>query len=132
MSFVSILKKIAGVAFTVEHIAAPIVETLVPGSGVIVGELDTITSRLQSAILTVEANDPTVGNGAQKATAVANDFVAGLGLAQAIAGATGHTVTWDQTALQKTIDAFVAAYNQAAALQATIKLVPPVPLVTKA
>jgi len=123
MSFISILKKIGSTVLGIEHVAAPIAEIAFPSLAGVIGEVDTLTQRLQTAIVTVEANNP-VGNGQLKSDAVIADFNASLALAQSIAHAAGQQVTYDTAQLQTTINAFVTAYNEAAKLKASIKISP--------
>jgi hypothetical protein len=105
-----------------EHIAAPIAELIFPPAAGILGEVDGLVTKLQTAIATAEANGPLAGGGQAKNTAVVADFEAGLAVLQTVLTDTGHTVTYDPAALQAAIDAGVAFYNAAATLKSSIKL----------
>lgn len=128
MSFLSILKKVGSVALGIEHLAAPIVSALVPGSAGVFAVVDSITARVQNSITTQEFLSPTTGSGPQRAAAVVQDFENLLNLSDdviaPILAARGEVLSYDHAALQTAIDAQVAAYNAFAALKASIKIVP--------
>ena len=124
MSFKSVLSKILGVGEKVVEIASPIAELAFPPLAGPIGVFDGLVGKLQTAIATAEANGPLTGGGQIKNTAVVNDFEAALGVVNQVLADTGHTVTYDPAALQTTIEAFVAAYNAAAALKASLKTAP--------
>lgn len=119
MSFISILKTIAGV----EHSIAPVL-SLIPGVGNIVVAVDPIVQRIQSAIGTVEANSPEVpgGQGGLKAPLVVADFEAGLELTRQVLAQKGEKLSYDTAALQDAIDKQVDAYNAFAKLKASFKI----------
>ena len=129
MSFVSILKKIGSIAISVEHVVAPIAETLLPAFGTTIAAIDGIFQRLQATIATVEVSNPAAGQGVVKAQAVVADFEAGLSFTQDILALEGKKLVWDDTQLQAAISAQVAAYNAMAALKASFKVVPVAPVV---
>jgi hypothetical protein len=122
-SFLSILKKIGTIALDVEHVAAPIAETVFPQFAGPIQMVDTWIGRTQVAIQTVEAQNPADGQGASKATAVEQDFQAGLALTQEILAAQGKTLTYDSAAFQKAVAAQVLAYNSFAEVKASMKIV---------
>ena len=123
MSFISILKTIGKTILGVEHLAAPIAEVAFPQFAGAIAEVDSLTSRLQSAIVTVEANSPVGTAGTLKSDVVTQDFNAAIGLAQSIAGFAGKQISYDASALQTAINSQVAAYNALAALKASFKVV---------
>jgi len=124
MSFISILKKVGGAILGIEHTAEPIIKVLVPGAAPILAILDPIFARLDNAIKTVELNAAPGVTGVDKAQAVIADFEAGLEVAQEIAAADGHAITYDKAELQAGIDSLVAGYKHLAAVKASIKTVP--------
>lgn len=124
MSFISILTKIGQVGSAVagvEKTAGPLLD-LIPGVAPWRAVVDGIVSRVQSAIVTVEANNP-VSDGKLKSDATIADFQAGLALTQQILAAQGKTLVYDQAALQAAINAQVEAYNQFAKLKASFQTV---------
>ena len=123
MSFISIIKKIGNAVAGVERVASPIISAVVPGAAPILAMLDPIFLKLQTAITTVEVNQPGMA-GPDKAGAVAADFEAGLEVAQGIAEAMGQTVTYDKAELQNAINLQVAAFNSMAKVKASLKMVP--------
>jgi hypothetical protein len=127
MSFVSILKKIVGVATGIEQIAVPVAETVLPQFAPLIAEADGIFKRLQTTVATVEASNPAAGQGQIKAAAVTADFQSGLALVQQVLALEGKTLTYDDTALQTAINSQVAAYNAMAQIQASFKIVPIAP-----
>lgn len=122
-SFVSILKKVGSVILGIEHIAAPIAEIALPAFAGQIAEVDSLFTRLQSSISTVEANSPVGTNGQLKSDAVTADFNSALSLAQSVLGFTGKQITYDAAALQAAINAQVAAYNAMATLKGSFKVV---------
>ena len=122
MSFLSIIKTIASTVLGVEKLVSPVVGVLVPGAQPVVNILDSIVTRVQNAIVTVEANNP-VGNGTVKFDAVVADFQAAVDLAQSMAAAAGKTLTYDKAALTDAINDQVAAYNAFAKLKASFQFV---------
>ena len=54
MSFISILKKVGTILVGVEHVAAPILSSLLPTLAGPIGLVDGIFQKLQGAIITVE------------------------------------------------------------------------------
>lgn len=123
MSFISILKKFGSVVLGIEQKVAPLAESFFPQFAPEIGAVDGIVTRIQTAITTVEANNPGDGQGGIKASAVIADFEAGLGLTNTILAAKGETVTYDSVALNNAITSQVAAYNAFAALKASLKVV---------
>lgn len=124
MSFVNILQKIFTVVAGVEHIAAPIAETLLPGFAPIITTIDGIFQKLQGTIATVEANNPVTGQGAVKSQAVIADFEAGLAFTQYAFSLEGKKLTYDLAALQEAINAQVAAYNAMSKVKDSFHIVP--------
>lgn len=123
MSFISILKTIGSVFLGIEHVAAPIAEALIPAAAPVIAEIDSIFSRLQSAITTVEAQSPVGTAGAVKSDVVTQDFNASLGVAQSVLAMAGKQLSYDTAALQTAINAQVAAYNAMAAVKASFKVI---------
>lgn len=123
MSFLSIFKKIGSIALKVEHVASPIISTMLPGAAPIIMELDTIFQHLQSAVITVESNNPLDAQGAVKSASVVSDFNSGLELTQSILAMKGEMLSYDATALQTAISAQVTALNAMAAVKASFKIV---------
>lgn len=124
MSFISIFKKIGTTLLGIEHVAAPVLSLVVPGAAPIITELDGIFQRLQTGIVTVEANNPVDGQGSVKADAVTADFNAGLDLTQSVLAMEGKKLTYDAAALQTAIASQVAALNAMAVVKASFKVVP--------
>lgn len=122
MSFISILKKIGSVVIGAEHIVAPVVETLVPSLSGPIAAVDGIFQRVQATITTLEANNPSDGQGAIKSAAVVADFQSGLDLTQQILSVEHKKLSYDGAALQAAINAQVAAYNAFATLKASFKI----------
>ena len=123
MSFISILKKIGTVALGIEHVAAPIISIALPQLAGPISIVDGIFQRLQTAVTTVEANNPVDGQGQVKAAAVTADFEAGLELTQSILAAENKKLTYDTAALQEAISAQVTALNAMAKVKASFKTV---------
>jgi len=122
MSFISVLKKIGQVAIGIEHVAAPVVSSLIPGAAPIIGALDNLFTRVQTTIQTVELTSP-VGGGQLKAAVVVTDFEAGLETTQAVLALTGKHLEYDAALLQDAINNQVAAYNSFAKLKGSFKVV---------
>lgn len=124
MSFVNILKKVGTILVGVEHVAAPVAAVVFPQFAGPIGLLDSFVTKIQGTIVTVENNNPLDGQGQVKQDAVINDFNAGLDLFQQTLALRGETLTYDQALLKDFIDNQVAAYNAAAKLKASFKVVP--------
>lgn len=124
MSFLSIIKRIGSIALGIEHVAEPIVSTLIPASQPVFAILDPIFAKLQNAIMTVEVNKPIGTPGNVSSDAVIADFEASLELAQSIASAAGQVVTYDKAELQNAINFQVSALNSMAKVKASIKMSP--------
>jgi hypothetical protein len=127
VSFLSILKKIGSVTLGVEHIAAPLASVLYPPDAPFIAEyqpkLDAIFARVPAAIIAVEQNNPTDGQGKVKEASVINDFVVGLDATQSILAITNKQLTFDEVALKAAIAAQVEAFNQFAKVRASFKVV---------
>ncbi len=125
MSFLSVLKKIGGVALQVEHIAGPIVSLAVPGARPAFAILDGIVGHVQDSIVAQEAANPASGAGPQKLAAVQSDFQFALldNLLAPILAARGESVTYDHAALDTAISAQVQAFNAFAVVKASIQIV---------
>ena len=123
MSFVSILKKIVGVAATVEHTVAPIAEALVPIAAPEISMIDNMVQHIQAAVQKAELTSP-VGNGQLKAQAVTADFESGLELFQAVLAARKEKLVYDTAELQAGLASQVAAYNSFAKVKDSFKIVP--------
>ncbi len=120
MSFISILKKIGTVALGIEHVAsASGLGSLIPGFAMI----DPIFQSIANGVVRIEANNP-LTPGADKASAVTQDFAAGLDTFQQILAARKEKLTYDAVALQAAIDAQVAAFNAMAKVKASFAIVP--------
>ncbi len=127
MNFLSILKKVGGVALTVEHIAQPIVTTFVPGAApafAIVNKLEALVPHTLESVITQEELNPD-GPGAPKLAAVQSNFELTLfdNLLAPVLAARGETVSWDHVALAEGISAFVTALNAMAKVKASIQIV---------
>ncbi len=122
MSFISILKKIGGIAANVEHVVAPVLTIVAPQLAGPIHVVDDMFQKLQTSITTIEATTLKDGSGAMKADSVATDFEAGLSELQSILAITNHRLVYDTAALQTAITAQVAAYNAMAAVKASFKL----------
>ncbi len=117
MSFISILKTIAGV----EHAVAPLL-SMIPGVGTIAAGVDAIVWRIQGAMQTAEVQNPSDGQGGLKAAAVISDFKAALEFTQQVLALEHKKMEWDNDALKAAIDAQTAAYNAFAKLKASFKV----------
>jgi hypothetical protein len=120
-SFISVVKKVLGVAVTVEHDAAPLAETLFPQFAPEITAFDGLVTSLTGSIAKQENANPN-GSGADKKAAVASDFATQLKPLNDLLVPTGYQVSFDQTALSEANDAFVLAYNKAAALKKSIAI----------
>jgi hypothetical protein len=123
-SFISILKKIEQIAIGIEHVAAPIAETLLPQFAPLIARVDGMFTNLQTAVATVEMNSPVDGQGALKAQAVTADFEAGLAFTQSVLAPSNLKLSYDEMALQEAIAAQVTAFNAMAKVKASFKVVP--------
>lgn len=112
----------------IERVAAPILAVAIPGSAPLIARLDAIVQKLQSSILTVEAETPIDSAGKLKSEIVIADFRAGLALTQSVLALKNQILEYDPVALQEAINAQVAAYNAVAKLRVSFKVVPIVPL----
>ncbi len=126
MSFLSILQRFGSIALTAEHVASPIVSTLVPASAPALALLDNIVARVQSSVVEQEARSPIPGSGASKLQAVISDFNLSLldNMIAPVLAARGETVTYDHAALETGISAFVSALNSLAAVKQSVRIVP--------
>lgn len=100
----------------VEPIASTVLGFVSPGAKVI---LDNVTGLLTSSIVKAEQTKTDIQSGTVKSQTVKDDFTAAI---QWIQTFTGKTVTVDDAQLSKTIDAFVAAFNEADKLHGAIKI----------
>ncbi len=123
MSFISVLKKIGGVALGIEHFAEPFIKVAVPGSAGVFDILDPIFAQIPVSIAKNELGNPVDKQGALKEPQTVADFEAGLAGTQAILAATGKHLSWDDAKLKANIAQWVAAYNGAAELRASFHLV---------
>lgn len=125
MSFLSIIKSIgkgiekvvgvgAAVASTVITEVDPIVTTLNPVAGALLGKIGTVVAGVETLITTAQA-------GAAKKQTAAQILESELPELQSIITAFGSKATFDQTAVSNAIDAVTGAYNAIAALEASIK-----------
>ncbi len=128
MSFLSVLGKIGSTALSIEHVAAPIISTFVPGAAPVLAIVDSFVPRVQASIQTVEAANPASGLGAAKSAAVVADFEAGLALFQGVLAGRGEQLVFDRAALEAAIAGQVAAYNGFATVKASFKIVPSAPV----
>jgi hypothetical protein len=119
MSFVSIVRKILGVAMIVEHDAAPLAETLFPSFSPEISAFDSLVTMLTGSIAKQEVQTPNAAGEAKK-TAVISDFDSQLKPINNLLQVTGYQVSYDSAALSAATDAFVAAYNQTAVLRQSI------------
>lgn len=122
-SFVSILKKIGGVALQVEHLAEPVIKTLLPQSAGVFAILDPLFASIPLSIANNELGNPVDHQGSLKEPQTIADFEAGLQATQAILAATGKRLAWDDQKLKLNIAQWVAAYNGSAELRASFHLV---------
>ena len=123
MSFLSVLKKIGSVALGIEHVAVPIVEGADPALIPVLSRIDTWINRTQSAIASAESTYTAAKSGGLKSAAVQQDFINGIDTAQQALAVIGKKMQYDPAQYQKVIDAFTAAYNQAAAFKAGWKII---------
>ena len=103
----------------VEHDAAPLAETLFPLFTPEISAFDGLVTSLTGPIAKQEVQTPNA-TGAAKKTAVTSAFDSQLAPINSLLQVTGYQVSYDSTALSAAIDAFVAAYNQTAALKKSI------------
>lgn len=129
-SFLSIIKSIgkgiekvvgvgAEVASTVINVADPIVTTLNPVAGALLGKIGTVVAGVETLITTAQA-------GAAKKQTAEQILIAELPNLQAIISEFGSGATIDQTAVGNAIDAVTNAYNAINALVLSIKAGTPV------
>lgn len=121
MSFLSILKTIGTDALKIEPIAAAAVSLVNPA---LANLMNGISGKIQSAVTNAELTITQAKSGGVKADAVVADFESGLSIAQEVLAAEGKAITYDPSALQTAINNQVAAFNAAAALKASFKIVP--------
>lgn len=121
MSFLSILKRIGSVALNIEHTAVPIISALDPALAPLLGRIDGWVTRVQGAVLTVEANNPVDGQGQVKLQAVIADFEAGLSIANAIAGGHGKKIAYDQAKFNESVGHLVSFYNGMGEVKSSFK-----------
>ncbi len=123
-SFKSIISWIGHNVLKVEQEVEPVVKVLLPASAPIFALLDPIVSRIQNAVVTVEANAPDGTAGSDKFAAVLNDFNAGLAVANSVLAAEGKQLVFDQASFTAATNAQVEALRQFAVLKASIRIVP--------
>lgn len=123
MSFFDVLKRIGSTFVKVESIAEPIIKTLLPASAPIFNLLDPLFSKDVTNVLTVEANNPTDGQGQLKGDAVVEDFEAGLSTTQSVLAINKQKLTYDAE-LQAAIKSFADWYNHLAKCKQSFKIVP--------
>jgi len=121
MSFLSILKTIGTDALKIEPIAAAAVSLVNPA---LANLMNGISGKIQGAVTNAELTITQAKSGGIKADAVVADFESGLSIAQEVLAAEGKAITYDPVALQTAINNQVAAFNAAATLKASFKIVP--------
>ena len=131
MSFLSVLKRIVGVAVKVEHIVAPAAEIIFPEFAPEISGFDGLVTHLMGGIAAAEVNSP-IGGGDAKHSQVIQLFEAALADVAAVLAPVGVTLKYGNTELDTAIKAFVAAFNAAAALKASVVFIntpsaPPTP-----
>lgn len=129
MSFLSILKKVGGVAENVAQVAAPIVTTLNPVAGAALNgllHLVTTAEQLHPAVVTVENGvTTTTQTGPSKKQWVMDSISSvGLPLITAIFDAKGEVLKIDSAALSAAIDDTVALLNDLEKVKASFSLTP--------
>jgi hypothetical protein len=129
MNFFSVLKKIGQVALGIEHVAVPLVEIADPTTIPALSRLDNWVNRISAGVVTVEAQVAQAKAGGLKSASVVADVQNGLADLNSGLALVGKTVQYDPAELQKVVDAFAAAYNQAATFKQGWKIVdlPPAP-----
>lgn len=121
-SFVTILKRVATVLVGFERVA-PIAEGLFPVYAPEIAMLDGIFGWLQTIIMTQEQNNPASQQGPAKSAGAQQSFADSIAVIQDVLAGQGKLMTYDGGALQKAIDAQVAAYNAMASVKASFKIV---------
>lgn len=111
MSFLSVLRKIGSVVAGVEHVAVPLISAVDPALAPLLSTIDGWVNRVQSTVLTVEANNPVDGQGQVKLQAVIADFEAGLSIANAIAAGHGKKIDYNHPKFDESVGHLVAFYN---------------------
>lgn len=124
MSWQSILKTIETDALAVEHVLVPIAEALYPPAAPYLAKLDTLAQAFQASLIKVQSAGPLVQAGQLQNNTVTTDFEAVLSAAEAVLKLRGETVTYDPALLQKAIASQTQAFNDFAAVKASIKFVP--------
>lgn len=122
MNFFDVLKKIIPIATTVEHFAVPVIAGLYPSTAPVLMKLDSMVSRVQSTMVTIEQQAPDSVTGDQKAAATITDFNAYISDLKSALGLAGKTVTYDTAELAAAITSQHDAYNHFANVKASIKI----------
>lgn len=120
MSFLSILKTVGMDALKIEPLVAAGVSFFNPALGNL---MNGISGKIQSAVTNAELMITQAKSGGIKSDAVIADFESGLSIAQEILAAEGKAITYDPAALQAAINNQVSAFNAAATLKASFKIV---------
>ena len=107
--------------------AEPTIETaakiLLPQSAPIFALIDPFISKIQSTIVTVEANAPDGTPGKDKFNAVLADFKAGLDLSNTALAVEGKQLVFDEVSFTAATNAQVEALRQFSVLKASVRLV---------
>lgn len=122
MNFFNALQKLLPFAAAAEHFAVPIVSGLYPPAAPILAQLDSIVSRVQTTMVTIEKQAPDSVTGEQKAAATITDFNAYISDLKSSLGLAGKTVSYDQAELQAAITSQHDAYTHFANVKASIKI----------
>ncbi len=122
-SFKSIISGIWHGILGAEQVAEPVIKTLLPASAPIFALIDPIIGKIQSTIVTVEANAPDGMPGKDKFNAVLADFKAGLELSNSVLAAEGKQLTFDEVSFTAATNAQVEALRQFAVLKASVRIV---------
>lgn len=123
MSFLSTLKRIAGIGAQIEHIAVPILSIADPALIPVLSQIDGWVTRTNAAVVSAEHTITDAKSGGLKQAAVIQDFQDGIETAQSALAVVGKTMQYNVDEYKKVIDSFTAAYNAAAAFKQTWKIV---------
>lgn len=107
----------------IEHnVAVPVLGGLYPPAIPILAKIDSIVSRVQTTMVTIEATTPDTVTGQQKADATVSDFNAYINDLKSSLGLVDKTVSYDNVELQDAITSQHDAYTHFAKVKASIKI----------
>ncbi len=121
-SFKSIIKGIWSGFQTVEKVAEPIVETLLPASKPIFALLDPIIGNIANDVVTVEANAGPDISGLQKFAAVAANWQSYEATLNSILAVEGKRVVSDNVSFTAGTNALVEALRQYSVFRGSIRI----------